>query len=288
MGSRIRRSLRLLVLLCTGLVIAGCATKVAYNFLDWAISWKVQRLVSLDGEQKDQAKAAIRKFHSWHRKTQLPQYAAYLEGLQERLNKGKLNADDIHAETDKVQLLLDQSLEYVLPDVVMVLSQLDQAHTTELLNSIEEEREEYIDEHVDISRNEQMQKRYDKFKDHFKDWLGKPSSKQKKQIKDWVKSLEPYEALSAKQQKTWQQEIAKLLAQRQDTEVLGKGLRKLMFYRTDNWDEELENVMDRNQARTYALIADLLNTMSDDQRRHLNKKIDDFIEIFNELSREGK
>lgn len=288
MGTPIYTTLRMVLLLSLALVIGGCTTKLAYNYLDWAITWKVQRFVSLEGEQKEQTKQAIQKFHSWHRETQLPQYAAYLTSLQGRLNAGKLSAADIHAETDKIQLLLDQSLEYVLPDAVAVLNQLSQAQTEELLRNIAEEREEYVEEYVDISTKEQWQKRYDKFNKHFKDWLGKRNKKQIKQIKAWVKSIEPYAAQTAKQQEVWEQQIAKVLAQRDDKEALEKGLRTLMFYRTDNWDKELKGIMDRNQERTYSLIADLLNNMSDKQRQHLNKKIDDFVQIFTELSQEAK
>lgn len=288
MPNRSFRVPRLFFLVCLAVFIGGCATKLAYDHLDWAISWKVQRLVDLKGDQKEQSKEAIRKFHAWHRQTQLPLYVAYLGTLQDRLNTGKISSADIHAETDKAQLLLEQSLDYVLPDAVAVLSKLDQNQVSELLASITEEREEYIEEYVDVSAKERKKSRYDKFYKRVKDWLGKPNSAQKKQIKAWANTLEPYEAQVAKQQVIWQQQLAELLAQRQDTEALEQGLRSLMLHRKDNWDKELKQVVDRNQERTYSLIADLLNNMSNSQRVHLNKKINDYKQIFDELNDAAK
>lgn len=288
MGIRVSRSLRLLLLFCLALAISGCTTKLAYDHLDWFAAWKVQRLVKLDSEPKEQTKQAIQKFHAWHRKTQLPQYAAYLSALQERVNKGDLSAADIHAETDKVQLLLEESLMYILPDAAAVLSQLSQAKADELLSSITEERQEYIDEYVNVSADKQLENRYDKFHGHFKDWLGRPSKQQRKQIEAWAKSLEPFETGSAKQRKVLEQQFAALLAQRQDVEALEKGLKGLVFYRSDTWAPDLKEVVDRNQARTYELIADLLNNMSDKQREHFNKKAESFVQIFNDLNKEAQ
>lgn len=288
MGIRTHQVLRLILLACLALATSGCTTKVAYNYLDWGISWKVQRLVNLDGAQKEQTKHAIQKFHAWHRKTQLPQYATYLKGLQERVNKGDISAADIHGETDEVQLLLDQSLTYVLPDATAVLSQLSQSNADELLSNIAKKREEYIEKYVNVSAKKSIENRYDKFHSNFKDWVGRASKQQQKQIRDWARSLEPFEAATATQREALEQQLAALLAERQDDEALEQGLKELAFYRSENLDKDLKSMIDRNQERTYELIADLLNNMSDRQRQHFNKKIDGFVEVFTDLHKESK
>jgi hypothetical protein len=277
-----RTGLMLLVLL----TLSACTTKMAYNFLDWAIEWKVQRMVKLQGEQKILTQKAIKDFHHWHRTTQLPQYADYLHHLQKRLNDGPITAQEIHAETDKVQLLADQSVEKVLPDAAEVLAMLSDAQVNELLKSVAEERDEYKEEYVDPSTSKRHKLYYKKFLKHAQDWLGTLSKAQKEQVKTWSEQLEPFETLNLEQQKIWEKDLATLLAQRQDKAALLKGLQNLMFHRTDNWQPELEAILDRNQAMSYQLIADLLNGMSEAQRKHMNKKIEDYVKLFGELAGE--
>lgn len=270
------------------IALSACTTKVAYNFLHWAIEWKVQRLVKLHGEQKILTQKAIKDFHHWHRATQLPQYADYLRLLQTRLNEGPITANEIHTETDKVQVLVDQSVEKVLPDATEVLSMLSDAQVQELLKNVAEERDEYKEEYVDPSTSKRQKLYYKKFLKHSQDWLGTLSKAQKEQVRTWSEQLEPFETLNLEQQKIWEQDLEKILAQRHDKTALFKGLQNLMFHRTDNWQPELEKILDRNQALSYQLIADLLNGMSEGQRKHMNKKIEDYVRLFGELAGEAK
>lgn len=276
----------LILLLLLG--VTACSTKMAYNFLDWAIEWKVQRLVKLHGEQKVLTKKAIRYFHVWHRTTQLPQYADYLQQLQARLNGEPISAKEIHAETDKIQLLVDQSIERVLPDAVEVLSMLSDKQTEELLGRVAEEREEYRDDYVDLSVEKRQKKYYKEFLKHAQDWLGPLSKDQKHHIKTWSQTLEPFEQLNLQQQKIWEEQLGEILAQRQDKAALLNGLKSLVFHRTDDWQPELEKVLDRNQEITYSAIAALLNGINEKQREHLNRKFNDYMRIFTELAGEGK
>lgn len=279
-----RRSFILLLLLTA----SACSTKMAYNFLDWGIEWKVQRLVKLQGEQRVLTKIAIKDFHAWHRATQLPQYADYLQQLQTRLNGEPISAKEIHDETDKIQLLVDQSIEKVLPDAVEVLSMLSDKQVSELLGSVAEEREEYKDDYVDLTQQKRQSKYAKEFIKHTQDWLGPLSKSQKKQVDVWSTELEPFEQLNFQQQKIWEEKLAEILANRAYKTVLLRGLQGLAFHRTDDWQPELEKILDRNQEITYTLIAKLLNDMSDRQRERMNRKLDGYIKIFTELATETK
>lgn len=268
--------------------LSACTTKMAYNFLDWAIEWKVQRLVKLHGEQKLMTKRAIKDFHQWHRATQLPQYAEYLQQLQKRLNAGPWTGEEIHAETDKIQLLVDLSVERALPDAAEVLATLSDAQVKELLASVAEERDEYKEDYVDISERKRQKKYYKEFLKHAQDWLGPLSSAQKKQIEKWSESLQPFETLNLQQQKIWEDTLAEILVKRADKNALLEELKGLMFHRTDNWQPELEQILDYNQKISYELVAELLNGMSEQQRKHLNKKISEYVKLLGELTTEAK
>lgn len=272
------------VLICLSLLSISCSTKMAYNFLDWAIEWQVKRMVSLNGEQKLFLKDAADRFHIWHRYTQLPQYSDYLTSVASRLEEGPLNAQEIHAETDKVQLLMDQSLEQALPELAKLMEQLNDKQTLELQKHVADERQEYVEEYVEISHDKQLKKRVEDFTDHFKPWVGSLNKQQKARIQLWSQQLKPYEALNVEQQKRWEGQLKETLANRHDADALEAGLRGLMFYRTDTWLPELEKILDYNQALTYQLIEDLLKSLSEKQYQHMLEELHDYARICRELA----
>ncbi len=279
-----------LILLGILLLSACSSTKVAYGFLDWAAMWKVDRLVELDPRQHKRTEKEIRALHEWHRKTQLPRYADYLEDLQQRLRKamatGSVTGEQLHAETDKVQLMLDDVVEQVLPAATDIVSSLSDNQVSELLESIAEEREEYIDEYVKPDLDDRRQKNMDKLKDNLKRFIGRLDSRQEQWIDEWSRKLHPYAELSAQQQLLWQEHLAKYLVLRDNKPLLEQGLRELMLYRTDNWHPKAEKVMDINQTLTYDLLAKILNNLTDEQQKRLHETLRGYIVDFRELARE--
>src|SRR5690606_3103687 len=125
-----------------------------------------------------------------------------------------------------------------------------------------------------------QKKYYKEFLKHAQDWLGPLSIEQKAKVDTWSKTLEPFEELNLQQQKIWGEKLAEILAQRQNQDVLLTGLKGLVFHRTDDWQPELEKILDRNQEMTYEVIAELLNGLNEKQRGHLKRKFDDYIQIF--------
>ncbi|HMU68130.1 MAG TPA: hypothetical protein PKE57_13320, partial [Cellvibrionaceae bacterium] len=66
------RVLALLLLTC--LLLSGCTVKLAYHFLDWGLQYKLNHYLSLSNDQSQQAKHAIKEFHYWHQRHELPSY----------------------------------------------------------------------------------------------------------------------------------------------------------------------------------------------------------------------
>lgn len=276
-----------LVLICSLLLAACSSTRMGYEMLDWYAMWKIGGLVDLNSQQHEQAEQKVHMLHRWHRQTQLPIYADYVQAARQRVVPGSVTAEQLHAEVDRVQLLLDDSLEKVLPPAAEVIATLSDDQVDELLESLEEEREEYIEESVEPGEDELAEKNAEKLQKHLGRFVGRFTREQKQWVSEWSQSLEPYAEMSAKQQLLWQEHLAKYLALREDEELLVKGLRELMLYRTDNWHPELQQAMDANQAKTYKLVARILNNLNERQTQHLEKTLDSFVKDFTQLSRKG-
>lgn len=263
----------LVVFTCVALGACTNSNRVGYKFLNWYLYWKVERFVDLDKEQKKTTKSAIKTFHSWHRQSQLPPYADFVQTFLQQVQAGPFTGADIHRQTDAAQRLVDASLQQLLAPAEQIARTLADRQVLEVLENIDEERQEFVQEYVDISDKKRLKKRQKDIRNFFEPWFGRFSKQQKRLTRDWAAALEPFEQLSASQQKQWRAEIKTLLDNRADVPALRQGLKGLMFYRTDDWQPELEAVLDRNQERTYQLVADLLNSLSAKQKNKLLRKL---------------
>lgn len=277
-------SRRLLLVVTCLFMLGGCATKLAYNFLDWATLWYIESYVNLDGKQKDYAREQLDKFHYWHRTTQLPQYALYLEGLQVKLNSGKLTGEMIHAETDQVQVFLDDCLKYLTPMFVELVATFSDDQVDELMASLAKERKQYQEDFVDVEGEKLHEARIDELTSQLSLVVSGFNKSQKARMHAWSESLIPFEKLTLKQQEIWAEDLHQAMLKREDRPALEATLRRLLFVHTDNWDPELEKRMDTNQALSYDMLADLFNSLTPPQRKKMNKKLTGFIVDFRELA----
>lgn len=268
------------------LLLTACSTKTAYNYLDWAIQWKIRSLAPLDKTQKQQTKLAAISFHDWHQSTQLHQYADYLSKLKQRLQKGPISVSEIQNNANKAQELIDQSITQAIPDIAKFLSSLNEDQAKELKKKFAEDRKEYIKEYVDISLKKQAQKRYKELKDYLTHWIGSLNKPQKQQLKQWSLELTAYESLNAAQQQAWENEFKQVMEKRNDDKALLTGLNRLMFYQPDVWDPKLKSALDYNQDLTYQLLSNFANNLTPKQKKKLFKKLDNYIQVFRELSEE--
>jgi hypothetical protein len=91
----LRLATRRAALLSLSLLLAACggATRLAYESGDAWVLVLTDRYLDLEGEQWRLARAAIRHLHAWHRRTELPRYAALLQSTAGRVERGLTRAD---------------------------------------------------------------------------------------------------------------------------------------------------------------------------------------------------
>lgn len=278
--------LRFSFVLSTLCLLTSCSSKMAYRFLDWAIFWQVGQYVTLDSAQKRYAKDKVAAFHAWHRREELPRYAQYLRGLSQRLLQEDLTREQVHAETDAMQALLDASFARLLPTATQVMHTFSDEQVTVFLDKLKKERKDYQKKHIDVSDEKRFQLRQDELVRYLKRGIGKFTKEQKQWLVKWSKDLLPYEALTLKQQEQWAEQMAQTLANRSDKIQLDKKLRTLMLYRTDGWDAELEKILDVNQDITYAFLARLFKNLTPKQEKKLVTRFNQYADDFDALSKE--
>lgn len=275
---------RFIILFSCFFLLSSCSTKLAYNYLDIILKWKIGKYVTLNRKQKKFVDINIDEFHRWHRQSQLPRYSDYIQGVIERISTKEMNGELIHAETDEVQLLIDSSFEYLKPSIAELISSFDEKQSQQLLENFAKDRKKYHKKYVATKIERLYKKRADELTDNISPFFGKLTEEQKQWINAWSKNLQPYEALSLKQQETWGEHLKEALALRKDREALLEKLDQVMFYRTDDWDPELERILDHNQEITYSLLANLVNNQTPKQREKMFRKLNKYRTDFEALS----
>ncbi|WP_370979761.1 DUF6279 family lipoprotein [Agaribacterium sp. ZY112] len=278
---------KLLLATSLSLSLTSCSVKMSYQFLDEALGWQLGRYVDLDRDQNKLAKQFIDDFHLWHRHTQLPLYADYLDQLKVGLNDQVVTAKYLHDESNVMQDLLDQSMMKLLPEITEIANSLNDKQVEEVVERLTKERKEYKEDYIDASRSELKKRRLRDMKRYFDPFFGRFTKTQKKLFDDWEAQLEPYEELMPVQQLNWQKDFLHAMTFRGQPEKLQAELKQLMLYRTDNWDSELQRRLDYNQDITFEMLAKLFNSRNEKQKARLAKKFDQYAEDLRELAKDS-
>lgn len=89
---RVRRVASLVLLIA---LLASCsAVRLSYDNADWVLARMAGNYVDMDREQARALKAQLGQFHAWHRREELPRYAALLDDAAVRVQRG-LSRDDV-------------------------------------------------------------------------------------------------------------------------------------------------------------------------------------------------
>ncbi|MDM3869991.1 DUF6279 family lipoprotein [Porticoccus sp. W117] len=270
------------MLLLMLLVTAGCTTKIAYNYAHWWANWAVDDYIDLDREQKAFFKSEFRQLHQWHRETQLPLYVEFLEQLRTTLSEQQLTADSIHKQALATQQLMEHSKKKVTPALAQLLSSLSAKQADKLLKTLARETEKYLEENTYKTEEKRHKARRKAMTRFIKKWIGPLSREQKQLIEEWAQAMHPMAQLDADQQMLWQQKFADALAgaQQADIQIF---LDRYLLDDESLWQAEYREQTEKNRRATRQLLANLLNSRSDKQRRKLDKKLNNLIEDFTQL-----
>lgn len=88
------------MILCCLLLLNGCAVRMLYNWLDWAIVWKLDDYFALNRQQKAVLDQQVESLLQWHRYQALPDYVVALRALSFDLRRPLSEAEvDQHMRT---------------------------------------------------------------------------------------------------------------------------------------------------------------------------------------------
>jgi len=274
---------RALLIISLILLVSACSFKTFYNRLDYLIPSYVEGLVSLDDILEEKVEQHADALVSWHRNTQLTQYADLLRIFQQDL-ESPLNEERVLQHIATIQLLW-QSLEIKLnKEMAELLPLLNSEQKKELFESIEDKNEDFYDEYVDLDKDDRIEQYIETTIESYQNWLGSLSEEQERAIEKAAAKLNSNATLRLDQRRLWQRSIQDILNTKESEKIRSKRLQQFFNRFNINEKPQLKAVSEANKKVLAQLTVEIINQATTDQITFFKNKTDEYIQIFTELA----
>jgi hypothetical protein len=186
------RRLRSLLPLCVVLSLAAaCTTGFVYNRLETITYWYFRNQVSLDDGQATALRESLREFYAWHRVTELPRYAEFLDTLASESAAGPLSRAQVDEARVEIESLWRALIAGATPYAARTLASLTPAQRDELFESFAEDDEDLREEYCLEEPAKQRRRREKSFVKNIESWTGRLSAEQRELVDAGVARLAP-------------------------------------------------------------------------------------------------
>jgi hypothetical protein len=160
------------------LLLQACsAIKLGYQQLPTLSYWWLDNTVSFSGNQTPAAKEAIDKLYQWHRREELPGYAALLQRTSE-LSSGPVQPEQLCRLIDEVQVRLDTLMRQAVAQAAPVAMALGPRQLSHMARHWEQQNEEWEKEWLQGDTDARMERRLDRALSRYNSFYGDLSGTQ--------------------------------------------------------------------------------------------------------------
>lgn len=274
---------RILVLALLCLLLAGCTVRFAYNNLDWLVMRWVNQQISLNDEQDRALRAELAELIVWHCTEELPRYTEDLLTLNQELAEPGLDANRLADFGLKLNEHGTRLTDRATPAFVNLMASLDDQQVLELVETLEDSNQDFIDDYVDIEPDALKRKQVQIMERGLRRFIGRVNGDQRERLFEWAAGLEPSSEQTLDQRLAWQSRLIAALGVRDDEQAFAQAMEGVLGSEAD-WPEDYQALMMRNRVRSYELLVDLYALASDRQRQRLHNRLDRFARDFERLS----
>lgn len=279
--------MRLIVALLCLLLGSGCSMlRVGYGHFDSVAAWMAHDYFDLNADQRDLFAQRFERLHSWHRQTQLPEYAQFLGDIQSRARRGLREPDMLWVVEGFKQRYARIAVRGAA-DAADLLATLTPEQIESFRQQLDKDNKKFLREHrINDGEAERRKVVRERSLSQLRDWVGSLSDAQQTKINALLQTMPLVDRLRHEDRLRRQREFLALL------EIRG-GERSVFTARLRDWlanweagrSAEQTRLFDeswKKRAESYAAVDQLLTPA---QRQHLLHRLQDYIDDFRELSK---
>ena len=273
----------LLAVLVISVSTSGCTTKLAYDFLDWGLYWELKDYVKFTRDQRLLVKDEISQLIDWHRSEELPQYADQLEKLSKELKSG-ITVEQLEESYNNLRDSWQRIVIRTLPAAVDIITNLNDEQVNDFFEMLIEKEGDDAKKIEKGTNARTLKKREAYVSKKIVGVIGKLNEDQKSLIAQWALSMKPTKELSLAQAIQWRTRMQTVLAERHNKQQLENNLMVLFANPDQLRSASYRRVIEKNKRLIMQLLFDLNQTLTNQQRSKLVKKLKSYINDFRDLS----
>ena len=273
----------LLAVLVISVSTSGCTTKLVYDFLDWGLYWELKDYVKFTRDQRLLVKDEISQLIDWHRSEELPQYADQLEKLSKELKSG-ITVEQLEESYNNLRDSWQRIVIKTLPAAVDIISNLNDEQVNDFFEMLIEKEGDDAKKIEKGTNARTLKKREAYVSKKIVDVIGKLNEDQKSLIAQWALSMKPTKELSLAQAIQWRTRMQTVLAERHNKQQMEDNLMVLFANPDQLRSASYRRVIEKNKRLIMQLLFDLNQTLTNQQRSKLVKKLKSYINDFRDLS----
>ena len=279
--------IRIVLLMLLLLLSSGCSMiRVGYGHFDSVAAWMVHDYFDLNADQRDLFAQRFERLHSWHRQTQLPEYAQFLGDIQTRAKRG-LRDSDLLWLVDGSKQRYARIAARGAADAADLLTTLTPEQVETLRQQVDKANRKFMREHrVNDSEAERRKVVQQRTLSQLRDWVGPLSDAQETRVIAMLQTMPLVDKLRHEDRLRRQRAFFTLLELRSgDRAVFAQRLRDWMEHWEAGRGVEQARLFDESWKKRAGLYAAVDHTLTPAQRNHLVSKLQDYIDDFRELSK---
>ena len=258
------------MLLLAALLLSACSARVFfYNRLDFLIPWYIEGYVPLDRDQEDRFEALLDPVLAWHRREELPRYAALVDEARQ------LTAVD-PALPDVTRLVADfEAAWYRLRDqaleaLIGLAGTLSEDQVEAFIAELEERQAEYEAEYLPRTDEEYREDALERLEDSLGDYLGRLDDAQEQRLAAAVEELRRIDGDWLAVRAAWVDRLSVLLAREPGWE----GRLRASVRDWEAWvPESYIAGTNHNSAVVLSAVTDVLALRSERQQARLEREL---------------
>lgn len=297
-GRRSRRpgTLARLALLAAVLAVAACSSiRLGYNNADTLALYALDSYFDLDDAQESQARERVRTLLAWHRRTQLNDYAQFLDTMQRRLDSGvPLTGPEVLALQDDMSARLMTVARQAAPEMAVMARTLTPEQLAHFDSKLAKDSAKLRRERVAVAARDATaatEERIKRNQERVRRWLGPLTREQEQLVREAVLASPGGERAWLDERERRQRQLLALLTRLREepmTPEAGAALLNRYFAELNTpTDPARREAVLANRAANADWLARLLNTATAEQKARLMKTLRGYAQDFTVLANEG-
>jgi hypothetical protein len=283
-----RRLVKFALLLLALAWLAGCSgARLAYNNADTLVRWMADDYFTLEGQQEEDFKARLARFHAWHRSEELPRYSVLMTSAGDKLADG-LTAPELLWAWESVKGRYRRMAAHAAPDLAAVLATLTPAQFERLDKKFAESDAEYAKKYLKGSEAEQRKRRDKRNLELMREWFGDLTDAQEAQLKASSAKLPLLYALRLENRQRRQGEFVALLKAHRSPAELEPRLEHWLTEWEEGASPEYRRLSELHRERYIQMLLELDHGLTPAQRVHAVTRFYEYAEIFKSLAEQSK